>query len=151
MEYTLTVFSYFSPKSAIAPSRFASSSGIISIVTGKSAWICSLTIRSTSAFSSAVIGCGWEKSKRSRSAVIFDPFCCTWSPRTIRNALCSKCVAVWYAVVCSEWSAKPPLKICSLPARESAWCFLKASSNSALSTIKPDSRASSSVSSMGKP
>ena len=49
--------------------------------------------------SSAVRACGCVKSKRSLSGRTAEPACLTWSPRTSRRAWCSRCVAVWFAIV----------------------------------------------------
>ena len=39
------------------------------------------------------------KSKRSLSGRTAEPACLTWSPSTSRSAACSRCVAVWFAIV----------------------------------------------------
>ena len=96
---TRTSSPYFSPKSAIAPRRRASSIGVTNVRTGIASKTFSFTIRSTRVFSSGVSGWVWEKSKRSLSGRTAEPACLTWSPSTSRSAAWSRCVAVWFACV----------------------------------------------------
>ena len=96
---TRTSSPYFSPKSAIAPRRRASSIGVTNVRTGIASKTFSLTIRSTRVFSSGVSGWVCEKSKRSLSGRTAEPACLTWSPSTSRSAAWSRCVAVWFACV----------------------------------------------------
>ena len=48
---------------------------------------------------SGVSACGCVKSKRSLSGRTAEPAWRTWSPSTSCSALCSRCVAVWFAIV----------------------------------------------------
>ena len=74
---TRTSSPYFSPNSARAPEARASSSAISRVVTGEFCSTMSLAMSSTRSISSAVIGLGCEKSKRSRSGATSEPFCAT--------------------------------------------------------------------------
>jgi hypothetical protein len=47
------------------------------VLTGEFCSTVSLAMSSTRSISSAVIGLGWEKSKRSRSGATNEPFCAT--------------------------------------------------------------------------
>ena len=93
---TRTVSPYFSPNRAMAPVFFASSRLISSVTTESPAWISLFTISSTRLISSGVMAEKWVKSKRRRSLVTKEPACSTWSPRTVRSALWSKWVALWF-------------------------------------------------------
>ena len=77
----------------------ASSIGVTNVRTGIASKTFSFTIRSTRSRSSGVSGCGCVKSKRSLSGRTAEPACLTWSPSTSRSAACSRCVAVWFAIV----------------------------------------------------
>ena len=74
---TRTSSPYFSPNSARAPEARASSIAISRVVTGEFCSTKSLAMSSTFSISSAVIGLGCEKSKRSRSGATSEPFCAT--------------------------------------------------------------------------
>ena len=75
------------------------SRSVTKMCTGRFSTIFSLTIRSTSASSSGVIGPSWRKSKRSLSGPTYEPACVTCGPSTWRSAACSRWVAVWCAIV----------------------------------------------------
>ena len=74
---TRTSSPYFSPNSARAPAARASSSAIRRVVTAEFCSTKSLAMSSTFSSSSALIGLGCEKSKRSRSGATSEPFCAT--------------------------------------------------------------------------
>ncbi|CFU02723.1 Uncharacterised protein [Bordetella pertussis] len=66
------------------------------------AWLAStsaLTMASTRAICSAVMGASCAKSKRVLSGSTSEPRCCTWAPSTSRKALCIRCVAEWLRTV----------------------------------------------------
>src|SRR3984893_10230892 len=77
MATTRTSSPYFSPNRARAPEARASSSAITRVTTGAFCSTNSLAMSSTRSISSALIGFGWEKSKRSRSGATSEPFCAT--------------------------------------------------------------------------
>ena len=77
MATTRTSSPYFSPNSARAPDAIASSTAISRVVTGAFCKTMSLAKSSIRSISSARIGFGWEKSKRSRSGATSEPFCAT--------------------------------------------------------------------------
>ena len=93
IETTRTSSPYFSPNSARAPASRASSTAISRVMTSSFSSTTSLAMSSMRASSSAVIGFGCTKSKRSRSGATSEPRCAIWSPSTCRNASCSRCVA----------------------------------------------------------
>ena len=97
IETTRTSSPYFSPNSALAPASRASSSAINRVVTSAFSSTTSLAMSSTRASSSAEIGLGWAKSKRSRSGETSEPRCAMWSPSTWRSASCRMWVAEWLA------------------------------------------------------
>jgi hypothetical protein len=61
-----------------------------------------LTRASISRICSAVTGALCAKSKRVRSALTSEPFCCTWPPSTSRKALCMMCVTEWLRMVAAR-------------------------------------------------
>ena len=90
---------YFSPNSAIAPSRSASSR-VVSIA--RTGWLSVTqpdTSRSTAASSSSLSRWPCVKSKRSLSGPTYEPAWRTWSPSSRRSAACRRCVAVWLRIV----------------------------------------------------
>jgi hypothetical protein len=70
---TRTTSPYFSPNSAMAPRRRASSSGIDSARTGWLSAISALTRSSTYRMSSSLSAAPWVKSKRSLSGPTYEP------------------------------------------------------------------------------
>src|SRR5918999_271104 len=93
---------YFSPNSAMAPRRSASSS-VVS--TARTAWLAAIqpaTRLSTSANSSSERRSPWVKSKRSLSGPTYEPAWRTCVPSRSRNAACRRCVAVWLRIVASR-------------------------------------------------
>ena len=74
---TRTSSPYFSPNSARAPDARASSSAISRVETGVLRSTTSLAMASTASISAALIGLGWEKSKRNRSGATREPFWAT--------------------------------------------------------------------------
>mmetsp|Transcript_18019 Transcript_18019/g.55923 ORF Transcript_18019/g.55923 Transcript_18019/m.55923 type:complete len:338 (-) Transcript_18019:1789-2802(-) len=93
---TRTGSGYVSPKTARRPLMArAASSGASLAYTGSASAMSLRTMPSTLASCSGVTGFGCEKSKRSRSAVLSEPFCAMWSPSTSRSAKLSECVHVW--------------------------------------------------------
>jgi hypothetical protein len=104
MSSTRTSSPYFSPNSIIAPLFCASSSGStapargvgqdLGIDQGLDLRICA-----------SVTGALWAKSKRVRSALTSEPFCCTCAPSTSRRALCIRWVALWLRTVRARRSA----------------------------------------------
>ncbi len=87
---------YFSPKRAIAPWAFASSTGTCRCSSmGKLFLILAVTCLSTVRISSGVIFWKWEKSNRNTSGETYEPFCSTCLPNTSRNASCIRWVAEW--------------------------------------------------------
>ena len=99
MSSTRTSSPYFSPNSIIAPIFCASSMRITRACVAALARISALTSASTCAICASVTGALCAKSKRVRSALTSEPFCCTWAPSTSRSALCIRCVALWLRTV----------------------------------------------------
>ena len=80
MVSTRTVSPYRSSKSATAPLRIASSTGMTSVRTGRLRRMASLIRPCTARRCWGVRGSPWEKSKRRRSGATRDPVWCTWGP-----------------------------------------------------------------------
>ena len=93
-ETTRTWSPYFSPNSAIAPERTASSWVITSACTPRSASTRSLTRASTSFIADCGTAPEAEKSKRNRPGEFSEPAWVAVSPSASRNALCTMWVAV---------------------------------------------------------
>ena len=93
-EITRTWSPYFSPNSAIAPERTASSWVITSACTPRSASTRSLTRASTSSIADCGTAPVAEKSKRNRPGEFSEPACVAVSPSASRKALCTMWVAV---------------------------------------------------------
>ncbi len=83
----------------MAPVFWAASMSITRACVGWLARISALTRCSISRICSSVTGALCAKSKRVRSALTSEPFCCTWSPSTSRSALCIRCVTEWLRMV----------------------------------------------------
>ena len=92
---TRTVSPYFSPNSIIAPVFCASSIDISCATVPALPRISALTIASIWRICASVTGALCAKSKRVRSGVTSEPFCCTCVPSTSRSALCIRWVALW--------------------------------------------------------
>ena len=100
MSSTRTSSPYFSPNSIIAPDFCASSIAITRACVarvGQDLGVDHAPRRARSA--RRVSGALWAKSKRVRSALTSEPFCCTCAPSTSRSALCIRCVALWLRTV----------------------------------------------------
>ncbi len=99
MSSTRTVSPYFSPNSIMAPVFWADSMSITRACVAALATISAFTRCSISRICASVTGALCVKSKRVLSASTSEPFCCTWSPSTSRNALCIRWVTEWLRMV----------------------------------------------------
>ncbi|OQC02325.1 MAG: hypothetical protein BWX79_02816 [Alphaproteobacteria bacterium ADurb.Bin100] len=99
MSSTRTVSPYFSPNSIMAPVFCADSMSITRAWVGTFITISALTRSSISRIWTSVSGALCVKSKRVRSALTSEPFCCTWPPSTSRSALCIRWVTEWFRTV----------------------------------------------------
>ena len=122
---TRTSSPYFSPKSIMAPVFWASSKDITFAEVAALVKISRLTISSTCLIWAAVMGALCVKSKRVLLASTKEPFCCTWSPKISRKALCRIWVALWLrmvSVLCStSTSALMESPTLSSPSATSPW------------------------------
>ncbi len=92
---TRTWSPYFSPNSAIAPIRRASSCVVTNARTSRSASAISLICCSTSASTLTGTADGEAKSNRKRPGALSEPAWVADSPSASRSALCTRWVAVW--------------------------------------------------------
>ena len=129
-ETTRTWSPYFSPNSAIAPERTASSWLMISACTGRSASTRSLTRASTSCSTEVGTAPVAEKSKRNRPGAFSEPAWVAVSPSASRNALCTMCVAVCARLIdrrrSTSTSACAVLPDVTSPESTFTWCTIEA-------------------------